>query len=233
MPTKNIVIASDDGPQRRSLIRKLVGAGYRVSAHAREYLTQAPVAVQAPYVLLVVVVPTDSWLTLKKIFDASVDREVSVVFSGDKTTNQGLRTEIAAHNHIFIPMESSAREFTLVLDTASLMVQDNGREQSLRKIRWAISAFGRITKMEDEPQKVLKGILGALSTVTQSRCHISATRHHITSGFHQTDKNDGYTYALDQLGRWQLSGRPQQNRKFDDGDIQIFMMAGAICSRLI
>jgi hypothetical protein len=233
MPTKNIVIACEDGPHRRSLISKLVSAGYRVSAHAREYLMQPPVAGQSPYVLLVVLNPTDSCLTLKKIFDESADRDVPVVFTGDKTTNKELRAEIAAHNHIFIPIESTARELSLVLGTASLMIQDNSRAQSLRKIRWAISAFGRITKTENEPQKALKGILGALSTVTQSRCDIVSTPHNIPSGLQHTDKNDGYMYTLDRQGLWQLSGRPKQNQKFDDGDIQIFMMAGAICSRLI
>ena len=233
MQTKNVLIIADDGASRRALIRKLVGIGYQVTAHSRDYLMNDEATHDSPKLLLVILHASDSVSTLAQLLEGAEKRYASVIFTGDKALGQGFLSAILGENHIFIPVDSSAKDFSLVLGTAALTAQSHHREQSLRKIHWAISAFGTITKTEVEPSKALKGILGALSAITQSRCAIRQAPKKQPFSLAPTNTDQLVAYALDQKGYWQLQGASKQHRNFSEDDVQIFMMAGAICSRLI
>lgn len=233
MQTKNIVIVAEDGASRRTLISKLVGIGYQVAAHSRDYFKNQVATHEPPRLLVIMLGNGDSELAMKTLIEEAEKRYASVIFTGDKALKQKFLGSILAEKYIFIPIDAPAKDFLLVLGTAALTAQNNHREQSLRKIHWAISAFGTITRTEPEASKALKGILGAVSAITHSRCDITQA-HRQKSSTNPSDHLDHVlAYDLDSKGHWQLHAVSKHRQKFSEDDVQILMMAGAICSKLI
>ena len=233
MQTRAVILVSDDSKSRQTLMRKLVGAGYSVSAHSRDYLhTSAEFHSGAP-ILLIVLEQSDTETSLRGILRASEQKDSAVVFTGSKMIPEQVLGHVRRHHQAFVPIEASAKDFATVFNNTSFVARSLRRERSMRKIKWAISAFSSIARAQSQPEQTLKGILGALSAVTQSRCELAKSGANESSFSPSKPQTGAISCPLDGKGLWQLRAVPKNHKSFSDDDFQILMMAGAICSNLV